>query len=513
MHYFFSCPHILSCHICVAVKQIIVLFCRIDANTLDLAQAFQVSEEKKNIVLIGCPGSGKSSLALYLAMLWGEQVLGLNSLQTNGSIPEVLKQIKLLLYIRPQDYQDTLEDTARKVLQKCCGASSDRAFGYYKLFDKVGIIFDSLDEIKNWKESQFKRDVFNLMDESRTRVITGVRRGHPVMDTMYGENHFKFLQVDGFDEADIFEYIDRFFHALPGDHGELVEKLKDIVRSSKRLTGLLVIPLTLAMLCILLADEEITIEEVSSIQRVDIYTKMQHMMFIRDNDHFDREEIVKKCDSFHKYVLLCLMENADMYEVKMKEFVADPGGLPFITFGDEKLGQPWGRRVLFPHKSFEEVSGSKFVSDCNPTRQISVMAYLAVNRELYNVLEIIIESVAMSEKTYEIIINMVLCVHMKQESEEEAAAACSGCCSQTIERLKALGPRGVLENELDPDLIRSFGNVRPCSKCWIQRDRRLEKGWQVNGLNTAIKFIEAIPDTSIQVSVFGNTICRVLSEG
>ncbi|KAJ7378628.1 hypothetical protein OS493_021929 [Desmophyllum pertusum] len=216
----------------------------------DEVHMYDIFKHKDDIIVLveGSPGIGKTTFCLKIAYDWAKEkipkeylfpefefVLLLKCRDINGDIMEAIDE---------QLLPECMKETVKKELMDYI-----KDFHYQK---KVLIILDGLDELPK----EFERHVDRLLHKKifpfcYVLATSRQERGIAVRQKV---NFDILLQIEGFTEADAFEYIRKHFKNAGPEHLATGERLITEIRENTFLHALPNNPLNLLLLCVVFED-------------------------------------------------------------------------------------------------------------------------------------------------------------------------------------------------------------------------------------------------------------------
>ena len=210
---------------------------KLENNEVEIYDIFNTIKKTDGFTVLveGSLGNGKTTLCLKIAYDWAngrihefEVVLLLKCQYINGDIFEAIQEQLLL--------KD--EDLKKKLMD------------YIHNQGNVLIILDDLDKLPKGGG----RHVGRLLQKPFCSILATSRQGKG--EVGLNVNFDAVLQLEGFREADSFEYIEKYFKHLGPEHLLVGKKLIQAVQGNSLLHVLITNPLILVFLCDVVAKDE-----------------------------------------------------------------------------------------------------------------------------------------------------------------------------------------------------------------------------------------------------------------
>ena len=216
-------------------------------DEVDMYDIF-VAPDDVTVLVEGSPGIGKTTFCLKIAYDWA-----------NGKIPKEYSfpEFEIVLLLKCRDIDGDVLDAINEQLLPEDEKLRKELIGYIKEFHyhgKVLLILDGLDELPE----KLKPDVDKLLHKkilpfcyvlATSRQERGIQIRQKVdFDVLF--------QIEGFTDADAFEYIRKHFNHLGPEHLSKGERLIKAIQENSFLHALPSNPLNLLLLCIVFEDYE-----------------------------------------------------------------------------------------------------------------------------------------------------------------------------------------------------------------------------------------------------------------
>ncbi|XP_067020305.1 NACHT, LRR and PYD domains-containing protein 12-like isoform X2 [Acropora muricata] len=282
-----------------------------DAKDCNFAKPEDILDEThKNVLVVGRPGIGKTSLSTKMLRLWtsGEAFNGDEHYKADFTVVFLLKFRR---------FNDNANLTLRELLASAETVQrlDDSIWEFVQNEStKVLLIFDGLDEYSrkqeiNTQEDNYKNDVEEKMPVSvlyKKLAKGNLLRGASILTTtrptaVTHVAHINFertVEICGFTSENVEEYVEKFTRGVPGAK----EKILGHIKSNINLFSLCYIPINCFLICHCLL--QIVLSESSQAlptKMTDIYKMTVKMLLFNHNrEGFSHEEL-EKLKSTHMY--------------------------------------------------------------------------------------------------------------------------------------------------------------------------------------------------------------------
>ena len=208
---------------------------------IEYKQAFGTYNSSEILLMLGRPGSGKTTLVHKVVKDWaqslvlkGAELVYLISLRSLTSEHNKLPNI-----LSPFHFQEnTLQEVSVNIEE----------------VDGKGVCF-ILDGFDEYPSQNYEKSIINaLINKSYLPEAMVVVTSRPAAASAYlpNKSSFKLIEVFGFSNKDIFEYVDNF--PFPKSTEPLSEKLKNFLKSHPGVLDLCYLPVNVAIICFLYND-------------------------------------------------------------------------------------------------------------------------------------------------------------------------------------------------------------------------------------------------------------------
>ena len=205
---------------------------------IEYEQEFEVYTRSERMLVLGCPGSGKTTLAHKVVKDW------VQGLVLKGAELVYLISLRLLTSKRDSKLSSIFNQfhySEGNVLQQ----NIEEIYG-----KGVCFILDGLDEYL--PRSKEKCPIYALIDKSYLPEAMVIVTSRPAAASAYlpNKSSFKQIEVFGFSRKDIFEYVKSYPFSKPSNSTEpFTKKLKNFVMSHPGVLDLCYLPVNVAIIC------------------------------------------------------------------------------------------------------------------------------------------------------------------------------------------------------------------------------------------------------------------------
>ena len=325
-----------------------------------------VAPDDVTVLAEGSPGIGKTTFCLKIAYDWAS-----GKIPKDHSFPEF--QIVLLLKCRDID-GDVLEAINEQLLPENEEIRKE-LLGYIKEFHyhgKVLLILDGLDELPE----KFKCNVDKLLRKKILPFcyVLATSRQERGIEIRQKVDFDVLLQIEGYTDADAFEYIRKHFNHLGREHLSKGERLIKAIQENSFLHALPNNPLNLLLLCVVFEDFE---GELPS-RRTELYHIIIRCLLRRfcgkHGWEVPREEKALEKQFEESLLVLgelawaCLLEDRhsfregelERFERRYKNLVARKLGLVFKEASLKRINPQ--HEYFFFHKTFQEYLAAAYLA-------------------------------------------------------------------------------------------------------------------------------------------------------
>ena len=333
---------------------------------IEYEQAFEVYTHSERMLVLGCPGSGKTTLAHKVIKDW---VQGL-----------VLKGAQLVYLISLRLLTSEHDSKLSSILNKFHYSEGNVLQQIIEEIYGKGVCFilDGLDEYP--PQSEENPLIYALLDKSYLPEAMVIVTSRPAAASAYMSS-FKQIEVFGFSRKDIFEYVDSFPFSEPSNSAEpFKKKLKNFLKSHPGVLDLCYLPVNVAIICFVYDCESEILPETQT----EMYKLFTTSVIIRQ---------LKKSDKLAKLISLEHLQGEDAehfkelcsvaYEMTVNslqlfnhgEFSADSQyslGLVTIYRYAHWSGE-YKNQYSFLHLTLQEFLAAYHISKLSPEQQLDVI--------------------------------------------------------------------------------------------------------------------------------------------
>ena len=272
-----------------------------------------IDKERTNVLVVGRPGIGKTSLSTKMLRLWasGEAF--------NGDHHKKLAHFDVVFVVKFRSFNDNAKLSLRELLARAETVQSldDPVWDFIeKVSTKVLLIFDGVDEYSRKEDisaqeddSTYKNDAEEKMPVSvlYNKVVTGeLLRGANILTTtrptavkyVAHVNFQRTVEILGFTSKNVEDYVEKFTRGVPGAK----EKMWGHIKSNINIFSLCYIPMNCFLIChCLLQIILYKSSQALPTKITDIYKMTVKMFFFSHNREGCSEKELEKLKSTHMY--------------------------------------------------------------------------------------------------------------------------------------------------------------------------------------------------------------------
>ena len=205
---------------------------------IEYKRAFEVYTRSERMLVLGSPGSGKTTLVHKVVKDWAEHL--------------VLKEAELVYLISLRLLTFECDSKLSSILNQFHYSEGNVLQQNIEKINGNGVCFilDGLDEYP--PRSKEKCPIYALIDKSYLPEAMVIVTSRPAAVSAYlpNKSSFKKIEVFGFSRKDIFEYVDSFPFSEPSNTAEpSKKKLKKFLKSHPGVLDLCYLPVNVAILC------------------------------------------------------------------------------------------------------------------------------------------------------------------------------------------------------------------------------------------------------------------------
>ena len=220
---------------------------KLGRDGVDMYDIF-VAPDDVTVLVEGSPGIGKTTFCLKIAYDWA-----------NGKIPKErsFPEFEIVLLLKCRDIDGDVLEVINEQLLPEDEKLREELIDYIKEFHfhgKVLLILDGLDELPE----KFKPNVDKLLHKKILPFcyVLATSRQERGIEVRQKVDFDVLLQIQGFTDADAFDYIRRHFNLLGPEHLSKGERLIKAIKENSFLHALPNNPLNLLLLCVVFEDYE-----------------------------------------------------------------------------------------------------------------------------------------------------------------------------------------------------------------------------------------------------------------
>ncbi|CAF4932573.1 unnamed protein product, partial [Rotaria socialis] len=354
-----------------------------NTTSIDIKEIFdKCKDRKKQVLVIGRAGIGKSIFCRYVAYQWAEGklwshyelvvLITLNSL-THESHPMSASDVKY-----------SLVDLVQTQYFPCESLSDDDKMYFKSLCDegKVLWLLDGYDELSLNISHQLK-SVFDTIYQTQHHILT--TRPYDISLSYKTQ-----VEIIGFTDANITMYVNQFFEQLDENESES-QHLLTYLKSNTKIWGIAHIPVHLELICCIWSDRKISMTKEASakttLEVTMLYDEMVQWLcrqYLKKQKHMatcsmTRNALRKHCEKeleFLENVAFYVMKDSSVIidsnvfvevEKTMGWFISDYPQLLNIgilkSFNDQRIGSHVDVKKphYFVHLSFQEFFAAGYI--------------------------------------------------------------------------------------------------------------------------------------------------------
>ena len=207
---------------------------------IEYEQAFEVYTRSERMLVLGCPGSGKTTLVHKVVKDWGQGL--------------VLKGAELVYRISLRLLTSERDSKLSSILNKFHYSEGSVLQQNIEEINGKGVCFilDGLDEYP--PQSEENPLIYALLDKSYLPEAMVILTSRPAAASAYlpNKSSFKQIEVFGFSRTDIFEYVDCFPFSNSCNSAESKKKkLNSFLQSHPEVLDWCYLPVNAAIICFL----------------------------------------------------------------------------------------------------------------------------------------------------------------------------------------------------------------------------------------------------------------------
>ena len=334
---------------------------------IEYEQAFEVYTRSEKMLVLGCPGSGKTTLVHKVVKDW------VQGLVLKGA--ELVYVISLRLLISKRDSK------LSSILNQFHYSEGNVLQQNIEEVDGKGVCFilDGLDEYP--PRSKEKCPIYALIDKSYLPEAMVIVTSRPAAASAYlpNKSSFKQIEVFGFSRKDIFEYVDSFPFSEPSNSAEPSKKLNNFLKSRPGVLDLCYLPVNVAIICFLynctseiLPDTQTEIYKLFTISIIlRQLMKSNKSAKLISLEHLQEEE----AEHFKELCRAAYKLTVDSRQVfNHIEFYADSQhSLGLVTIHRHAQWSGEYQKYSFIHLTIQEFLAAYHISKLSPEQQLDVI--------------------------------------------------------------------------------------------------------------------------------------------
>ena len=365
-----------------------------------------IDNEHKNVLVVGRPGIGKTSLSTHILRLWA---LG----------KAFIANFKVVFLVKFRRLNDIAELSLRDLLA-CAETVQSLDHAVWKLVQekssKVLLIFDGLDEYSRKEDIIAQNDgpTYHSDVEKKMPVYAlynkltagELLRGASILTTTrptavkYIENvkFQRIVEIRGFTSKNVEDYVQRFSHDVPGAK----EKIWEHIKSNTNIFSLCYIPVNCFLICHCLLQIYLSGSSQQLPTKItDIYQMIVKMVFFNHNreswppekleklkrthmyEPFENfpEELQKIFNSLGEIAFKGIQEGRLLFESSEVKELEDCGllhKLPDVRL-QQALNDPPKSQFCFTHLTVQEFFAAKYLVDTESSEKIGEFVHNHIN--------------------------------------------------------------------------------------------------------------------------------------
>ena len=348
---------------------------------IEYEQAFEVYTRSERMLVLGCPGSGKTTLVHKVVKDW---ILGL-----------VLKGAELVYLVSLRLLTSERDSKLSSILNKFHYSEGNVLQQNIEEINGKGVCFilDGLDEYP--PQSEENPLIHALLDKSYLPEAMIIVTSRPAAVSAYlpNKSSFKQIEVFGFSRKDIFEYVDSFPFSEPSNTAEPFKKrLKNFLKSRPGVLDLCYLPVNVAIICFAHDCESEILPETQT----EMYKLFTTSVIIRQLKKSDKSAKLKSLELLQgeeaeRFTELCSVAYEMMINSRQVfnhgEFSADSQyslGLVTTDMYAHWSGE-YQNQYSFLHLTLQEFLAAYHISELSPEQQLDVIDQYSSASHMRNV--------------------------------------------------------------------------------------------------------------------------------
>ena len=331
---------------------------------IEYEQAFEVYTCSERMLVLGSPGSGKTTLVHKVVKDWAQ------GLVLKGAELVYLISLRLLTLKHDSKLSSILNKfhySEGNVLQQNIEEMSGKG---------VCFILDGLDEYP--PQSEENTLIYALLDKSYLPEAMVIVTSRPAAASAY-KSSFKQIEVFGFSRKDIFEYVNSFPFSEPSNSAEPSKKLNNFLKSHPGVLDLCYLPVNVAIICFLYNCNS----EIRPDTQTEIYKLFTLSIILRQLMKSNKSAKLislehlheKEAEHFKELCRVAYKMTVDSRQVfNHGEFYADSQhSLGLVTTHRHAQWSGEYQKYSFLHLTLQEFLAAYHISKLSPEQQLDVI--------------------------------------------------------------------------------------------------------------------------------------------
>ena len=335
---------------------------------IEYEKAFEVYTYSERMLVLGCPGSGKTTLVHKVVKDWAHGL--------------VLKGAELVYLVSLRLLTSEYDRKLSSILNQFHYSEGNMLQQIIEEVDGKGICFilDGVDEYP--PQSREKTLIYALIDKSYLPESMVIVTSRPAAASAYlpNKSSFKHIEVFGFSRKDIFEFVDSFPNSKPSNSAEPIKKkLKNFLKSRPGVLDLCYLPVNMAIICFLHNCHSDILPETQT----EMYKLFTTSIIIRQLKKSDQSAMLtslehlqgEEAEHFKELSSVAYEMTINSRQVfKHGEFSAGQHSLGLVTiYRYAHWSGEYQSQYSFLHLTLQEFLAAYHVSKLSPEQQLDVI--------------------------------------------------------------------------------------------------------------------------------------------